>query len=157
MEFQKYRSLWRQLSNPYLGCRGSLAAEFALAAPTIILLAAGMADFGMLAANSTALTATIRVGGEYAKLYPSDTLGIRNSMQNSTSFVPALTFPASFPQSCECDDGAAIPCSNSCATAGRRGPNRIFITISATQAFNPLVPWPGIPDGMTATYKMRLQ
>src|SRR6266446_4424068 len=134
-----------------LNCDGSVAAEFALVAPTIILIAAGIADFGMLATKSVALAGTTRIGAEYARLHPADTAGIQNSMQSSMGFVPTLAFPASFPQSCECDDGMSIACTESCAAAGRPGPNRVFIRIGASQAFTPLVPWPGIPATLSAT------
>ena len=140
-----------------LGGSGGVTAEFALVAPIIILLATGIADFGMLSSNSTALTAAVRIGAEYARFHPTDTVGIQNSMQSSMSFTPTLNFPASFAQSCECDNKTSIPCFESCATTGRPGPNRVFITISASQAFAPLVPWPGVPNLLTAKTQIRLQ
>ena len=146
---------WR--ARGHFGGNGSAAAEFALVAPTIVLIAAGIADFGMLATKSVALQGTTHIGAQYARLHPADTNGIQNSMENSMSFTPALTFPASFLQSCECDDSSAIACTESCATVGRPGPNRVFIKISASQAFTPLVPWPGIPAILTAATEIRLQ
>src|SRR5262245_46000011 len=50
-----------------LGSTGSAAAEFALVAPMLLLIAAGIADFGMLATRSAALAATTRIGAEYAR------------------------------------------------------------------------------------------
>ena len=141
----------------WLASDGSAAAEFALVAPAIILIVAGISDFGMLATNSAALAATTRIGAEYARTHPADIGGIQNSMQSAMRSTPALIFPASFPQSCECDDRMSVPCTESCATIGRAGPNRVFITISASQAFTPLVPWPGIPATLTATAEIRLQ
>jgi TadE-like protein len=138
-------------------CGGSAAAEFALVAPAIVLIAVGIADFGMLATKSAALVGTTRIGAEYARLHPADTAGIENLMQRSTVFAPTLAFPGSFPQSCECDDGTSIACAESCAAAGRPGPNRVFIKISASQAFTPLAPWPGIPATLSATTQVRLQ
>ncbi|MBV8131816.1 MAG: pilus assembly protein [Alphaproteobacteria bacterium] len=138
-------------------CAGSVAAEFALVAPVVILIAIGVADLGMLAARSAALAATTRIGAEFARLHPLDTNGIQNSMQGAMSFAPALTFPASFPRTCECDDTTPIACTESCATIGRARPNRVFIRISASQAFTPLVPWPGIPTTLNATTEVRLQ
>jgi Flp pilus assembly protein TadG len=138
-------------------CDGSVAVEFALVTPMILLIAAGIADFGLLSGKTATLAGTTRIGAEYARLYPADTAGIQNSMQNSTSFIPALSFPASFPYSCECDDKTPIACTESCATVGRPAPNRVFITISASQAFTPLVPWPGIPASLTAATAIRLQ
>lgn len=137
--------------------RGSVAVEFALVAPIVILIAFGTADFGILATRSAALQATTRVGAEYARRHAADTSGIRNSMQNAAAFAPTVSFPATFPWSCECDDGTAIACAQSCATLGRPSPNRVFITISASQAFTPLVPWPGIPAILTAATEVRLQ
>jgi hypothetical protein len=138
-------------------CGGSVAAEFALTAPLVILIAAGTADFGMLANRSAALAGAARTGAAYAMLHPLDTSGIQNSVRNGVSSGPALSFPASFPQRCECEDGAPIACAESCATVGRPGPNRAFIAISASQLFSPLVPWPGIPANVTATTEVRLQ
>jgi Flp pilus assembly protein TadG len=140
-----------------VSCNGNVAAEFALLAPMIIVIAVGIADFGMLATKSATLAGTTRIGAEYGRLYPADTIGIQNCMQSSMTFAPTLTFPASFPQSCECDDRTSIACSESCATVGRPGPNRVFIKISASQAFTPLVPWPGIPATLTAMTELRLQ
>jgi hypothetical protein len=139
------------------GSNGSVAAEFALLAPIIILLAVAIADFGMLATKSVGLAATTRIGAEYARAYPDDTTGICQAMQSAMSFTPVLSFPASFPRSCECNDGMPIACDESCATIGRPGPNRAFIRITATQSFTPLVPWPGIPGTLSATTEMRLQ
>jgi TadE-like protein len=136
---------------------GSVAAEFALVTPMMILITAGIADFGMLATKSMGMAATTRIGAQYARVHPLDTSGIQSSMQSAMNFAPALTFPASFPLSCECRDETPIACSESCATVGRPGPNRVFIGISAAQAFTPVVPWPGIPRTLTATTKVRLQ
>lgn len=158
MTFQRHRrGRGRQCARSSLICDGSVAAEFALVAPVVILIAAGIADFGMLAARSAALVATTRIGAEFARADPLDTSGIQNSMQSAMSFAPALSFPASFPRSCECSDGSPIACSESCATVGRASPNRVFISIGASQAFTPLVPWPGMPSTLTATTTVRLQ
>jgi Flp pilus assembly protein TadG len=148
---------WWSSIRASIDCDGSAAAEFALVAPIIILIAVGVADIGMITAKSAALTATTRVGSEYARLNPADTPDIQKAMQDSTAFMPALSYPPSFPESCECDDRTPIACTQSCAAAGRPGPNRVFITITATQAFIPLVPWPGLPATLTSVTKVRLQ
>jgi hypothetical protein len=126
-------------------------------APIFVLIATGIADFGMLATKSAGLAAAARIGAEYARTYPDDTGGIQHAMQNAISPGPTLIFPPSFPRSCECDDETSIACSESCATVGRPGPNRVFIRITANQPFTPLVPWPGIPAMLTAMTEVRLQ
>ena len=147
----------REIAPRYRNCDGSVVAEFALMAPILVLIAAGITDFGMLATKSAGLTAAARIGAEYARTYPDDTGGIQHAMQNAMSPAPALIFPASFLRSCECDDETPIACSESCATVGRPGPNRVFIRITASQPFTPLVPWPGIPAMLTAVTEARLQ
>jgi TadE-like protein len=150
------RQGWRWARGSF-GCRGSVAVEFALVAPAILVIAAGIVDFGLLTTKAAALAGATRIGGEYARLHPADTDGIQNAMQNSTNFSPPLTFPASFREACECDDQTSISCTDSCPAGGRPGPNRVFIRISANQAVSPLVPWPGIPGTLTATTEVRLQ
>ena len=140
-----------------LYCDGSVAAEFALVAPLLALIAAGIADFGLLATKSASLAGTTRIGAQYARQHQLDTGGIEKSMQSAMGFVPALTFPAGFVRSCRCDDGTPIACAESCATVGRPGPNRVSIRISASQGFTPLVPWPEIPSSLTAATELRVQ
>src|SRR5438045_8150852 len=63
-----------------LGTYGSVAAEFALTAPTLILLVAAIADFGMLAIKSAGLAAAAGIGAEYARAYPDDVRGIQHDV-----------------------------------------------------------------------------
>jgi hypothetical protein len=141
----------------FANAKGSVAAEFALVVPLLILLVSGIVDFGLWANKSAGLAATARIGAEFARTYPDDVVGIQNIMRSAMNFAPPLSFPASFPRSCECDDGKPIACSESCATVGRPAPNRVFIRITASQAFAPLLPWPGIPALLTAATEVRLQ
>ena len=113
--------------------------------------------FRHAAARSAALVATTRIGAEFARAHPLDTSGIQSSMHSAMSFAPPLSFPASFTHTCECDDGTPIACSESCATLGRPSPNRMFISITASQAFTPLVPWPAVPATLTSTTQVRVQ
>ena len=140
-----------------IDCHGSVSAEFAITAPAVIVNAVGIADFGSLATESAELAGAVRVGAEYARLYPLDTTGIQRSVQDAMSYASVLSFPASFPQSCECDDATSITCGESCATVGRQGPNGVLMRISANYRFTPLVPWPGIPANLTATTEVRVQ
>jgi Flp pilus assembly protein TadG len=147
----------RRWTGASFGGDGSVATEFALLAPMILVIAVGTVDLGFLSMQMDALTGATRIGAQYGRLNPADTTGIENVMQNSMSFTPSLTFPASFPQSCECDDRTSIACTESCATTGRPAPNRVFIRISANQAVVPLLPWPGFPATLTAATEIRLQ
>ena len=154
---QLYRVAIMHLGNMIGNMNGSVAAEFALIAPVLVLLAAGVADFGLLADKSAGMAATVRIGAEFARIHPDDTSGIQNAMRSAMNFVPPLVFPGNFPRRCECDDGTPIACRESCATVGRPSPNRVFIRITANQSFTPIVAWPGIPTLVTGTTEIRLQ
>ena len=152
----------------FLGIEGVAIVEFALAAPVLVVLVLGIADLGMLAARTAALEGATRVGAEYARnnsTCQSDVqgssciTGIKNAMQNSGSFTPALTFPSGsspFPASCECDDGTSITCGTTCVGAGKT-PNRVLITVTASQSYTPILSWPGLPTSLTASTEIRVQ
>jgi hypothetical protein len=153
---------------------GSVAVELAFVVPIVALIAIGIADFGTLATRTDALAGATRIGAEYAKnsttcqagiqilatpqVNSPCTTGIQNAVTNSVTFNPAPTFPASFPLTCECDDGTSIACgNNSCAAAGRPAPNRVFIRVSASQSFTPVISWPGAPSTLNSATEIRLQ
>jgi Flp pilus assembly protein TadG len=148
-----------------LGISGSIAAEFAFAAPILVMLVAGIADFGMLTARSAALAGATRAGAEYARnsttckadlAGTSCIAGIKSAIQSAISSGAVLTFPSTFSPICKCDDGTAITCGTTCVGPGKV-PNRVSIAVSATQAFTPIVPWPGIPTSVTKSTEIRVQ
>jgi Flp pilus assembly protein TadG len=151
---QRRRALPRKAG---IGTRGTVAVEFALVAPVIILIAAGVVDFGLLEINNAALLGATRIGAQYALLHPADTAGIQRVIEASTELSLPLSVSSSSALTCECADGSSIDCSRACATTGLPGPNRVFVTVSASQAFTPLVPWPGLPTALTATVALRVR
>jgi Flp pilus assembly protein TadG len=157
---------------------GSVAVEVAFVVPMVAVIVAGTADFGMLATRTDALAGVTRIGAEYARSGASCKSGIQllstpnmntacqnaiqSTMTGSMTFSPSLSFPASFPVSCECNDSptpAAIACSASCATQSpvRPGPKRVFVTVSATQSFTPVISWPGAPSTLSSATEIRIQ
>jgi hypothetical protein len=149
----------------YLGIDGAVIIEFALAAPILVTVVIGIADLGMLAAKTAALEGATRVGAEYARnnstcqsdIQASSCItGIKNAIQRVGNFSPALTFPSDPSPSCECDDGTSITCGTTCVGAGKT-PNRVLITVTASQAYTPIISWPGIPTSLTASTEMRIQ
>ena len=139
------------------GCKGSVALEFAAVAPLFLVFTTGVVDIGLVTTRRAALAGALRIGAEYARFHPADREGIQNAVAAAMSFGPPLTFPIEFPQTCECADGSAIACSTSCTAAGRPGPNRVFLRISASQAFNPALNLPGLPETLTSAMEIRLR
>ncbi len=112
----------------FLGSDGTVVTEFAFAAPILVTLLLGIADFGILVARTAALEGVTRVGAEYARnnstcqadITGSNCItGIKNAMQSTGSFSPAITFPSDPSASCECDDGTSITCGTTCVGAGK--------------------------------------
>jgi hypothetical protein len=149
----------------FLGSHGTALVEFALAAPILVTLVLGIADLGLLAANTAALEGATRVGAEYARnnttcsqgdiTGSSCIAGIKNAVQSAGNFSPPVTFPSDPSVSCECDDGSSITCGTTCV-AGKT-PNRVLITVSASQSYTPILPWPGLPSSVTASTEMRVE
>jgi Flp pilus assembly protein TadG len=90
--------------------------------------------------------------------------GIEGAMQNAMNFSPALTFPTAPFLTCQCDDGTkANPnttsgCGNySCAANNRPAPNRVFITVGASQTIDPILGWAGFPTTVPGLTQIRLQ
>src|SRR6516162_7469970 len=75
---QKQHHATRSIPAPgrgLFGSDGTALAEFALAAPILVTLVLGIADFGMLAAKNAALEGATRVGAEYARNNPTCSQG----------------------------------------------------------------------------------
>ena len=159
---QHAKRAMRQIAGGFLGSDGTALVEFALAAPILVTLVLGIADFGMLAANTAALEGVTRVGAEYARnvckgdMSSSCISSIKSTMTSTGNFSPPITFPSDPSASCECDDGSSITCGTTCTGAGKV-PNRVLITVSASQSYTPILPWPGLPSSVTASTEMRVE
>ena len=159
----------------FLGDDGSVAVELGLLASFFLVpLLLGIIQYGLYFNATQSLAAATRIGAEYARdgaqcqsgiqvlLSPPVSANCNNSIQaavNQSMSYPsgALTFPASFPLKCECDDATTITCGNSCAAAGRPAPNRVFVTVSASQTFTPFVALWTVPTTINGVTDIRIQ
>jgi hypothetical protein len=165
-----------------LGAGGSATVEFALVASVLLFLGLGIADFGMMFNNYQALAAATRIGAEYARDSPTCqsgvnasvapptvsaacSSGIQSAVTSSIYFSPAPTFPSSGACAsgwpgviCQCDDGTAIACGQSCAAQNpsRPAPNRVFVAVCTNQAFTPLALWGGALE-LQSIAELRIQ
>ena len=122
--------------------RGSIAVEFALAAPMLVLFLAGMVDFGRAFYDRMALETAARGAVQYARQYPYDAAGIRLAALNAGRLSGPLTVDAPEPF-CECPDGTPNECSAACPSgeAVQR-----FLSVTVREDFQTLFPYPGIPS-----------
>lgn len=158
-----------------LDSTGSAAVELTLVLPLLVLLIIGALDFAQLFNTTQGLAAATRAGADYAhnsrtcqsgidvlnspQITTACINGIKNAAQNSYPFNPALTV-ANPSLACYCDgDGGSITCGNySCASqTPSRGNNEVFVTVTATEAFTPVVTLPGFPSTLNGLTELRLQ
>ena len=164
------------------GTEGSVAVELALTAPILVILAVSLVDLGNFFNFSQALEAATRIGAEYARggsscqqSWGAATVAgfassgcpaaVQKAVTSSMAFVPALNTPI-VSLSCECASTVtpatyqSATCGTSCFTsppaAGYTGPNRVFVTVGATQPFSPVV-LPGMPRTLAAVTTIRVQ
>ena len=153
--------------------RGAIAVEFAFAAPVLITLALGAADFGSLMNASASLRGATRAGAEYAKANwnnPSVTNPTTATEQQVCGFLGLTLLSGScspvtpsVATSCTCDDNSSVtPCpptgTNPCASQTNPGV-LLYVTVTATQSFSPLFSWTGFafPSSLAATTTVRTQ
>jgi Flp pilus assembly protein TadG len=165
-----------------VGIDGSVAVELGLTAPILVILTVGIVDLGNWFNFNQALNAATRIGAEYARggvscqptggwggatAVPANcTTDVQRAVTRSMAFVPALNAPTvSLDVYCRSpgtpDTYVQTMPGNSCYTnppaAGSTGPNRVFVTVGATQPFSPMISWPFMPKRLAAVAQVRVQ
>jgi Flp pilus assembly protein TadG len=126
--------------------RGVAAVEFALIAPVLCLLVAGLIDGSRLIVQTMQVKAAAQAGADYARKHGWDAVGIAGAVTSATSIaVSATPAPA---QTTACVSGTTIaPAAGAtCAAGGTPGS---FITVAAQAPFASIMPWPGLTQPTT--------
>ena len=143
---------------------GNAAVEFALLAPILGLLVAGLSDYGEAVDISTELNMAARAGAQYATHYPSDTAGITSVVKNSTknpygsgnfTITDTTTTPTvASPTYCTCgDSNPALANQVDCASGTCVSPavKKFYVAITVTQNYTPVLPYSGKFTAFTMT------
>ena len=135
-------------SQGFLGINGAAAVEFAITAPMLVVLVMGIADYGLLVADSAALEGSTRAGAEVAKANPSVT-GAQLTAFFPSGITPTVTSVCTcvdntWPNGATCPPGPlATPCAGKTNPfiAGNPVDPRVFeyVQVSATQSVSPIV------------------
>ena len=149
---RKSATVTRSFSRGSLGSRGAAAVEFAITAPMLVVLVLGIADYGLLVADSAALEGAARAGAEVAKANPTSvTAGQLTTTLNlfPSGITPTVTSVCTcvdntWPTGSACPPGPlATPCSGKTNPfiAGSPVDPRVFeyVSVSATQSVSPIV------------------
>ncbi len=132
--------------------RGSSMVEFALAAPLLLLLLAGVLNYAVALRAAIAVADAARAGAQYGALAPanaSDQAGISAVARNAAPALTGMTVASS--QSCKCASGAAVSCSGSCAS----GPVEMYVQVITTATSPNWFSYPGLAySGAVASQAM---
>ena len=136
--------------------RAIATIEFALVAPLLMLLLAGVLDFSMLLRIATCAADAARAGSAYGSRSPSasqDYAGMQTAALNAAPGVTGMTATAT--RSCKCADGATASCGGSCANGKMLVYVQVTTQVTAPAIFN----YPGLnfSNLVTAQASMRAQ
>ena len=110
------------------GQAGIALVEFALVAPLLLLLLAGVLDYGMALRTASSVAAAARAGAQYGSGSPasvSDTAGIRAAAVNAAPDAHNLSVTST--AACQCSGGGAVSCSGNCAGS----PMLVYVQVTA--------------------------
>ncbi|MGA7234202.1 MAG: TadE family protein [Bryobacteraceae bacterium] len=121
--------------------RGSALVEFALMTPFLLLILAGVLDYGQALSKATGIANAARIGAQYgcsSVARSTDTAGIRAAAVNSAPGFSGLS--VSSVQSCKCPGGASVSCSGSCGS----GKLLMYVKVTVTAASSPIFSYSGL-------------
>lgn len=134
--------------------RGSTMIEFALTAPLLMLLAAGVLNYGMALRSAIAVAAAARAGAQYGSVSTAnaaDTVGMRAAALNA---APNLTGMVVTPvQVCRCSNGSAVSCTGTCGS----GTVAMYVEVTARATALHIFRYAGLPfsGAVSSTAVMR--
>ena len=132
--------------------RGAIAVEFALIAPVLAALVVGMFEYFGATHQAMQLASAARAGAEYALSYPSDSTGIEQAIQGSGQLATAgLSITVS--QVCECPDGTAVACTDTCGG----NLSNVFVRVALSQPAKSILASSGVMSGYSLSTSATLR
>ena len=135
--------------------RGIATIEFALLAPLMLLLVAGVVDYTLLMRAAIATGDAARAGAQFGSLSvgnASNTSGMQTAALKAAPDIPNLT--ASAATVCSCANGNTVNCSGGTCPSG---PVRTYVQVTVRTSVPPLFSYPALGDSgaVIATATMR--
>ncbi len=142
---------------------GSSLVELALVLPLMVVLLFGAMDFGRAFYASMGVTHAVRAGVQYGAMNvanSSSTTGMENAAATAAADISGFSATAS--RFCTCWSASTLvetamaSCSSSCTSPSTI---RIYVQVTGTRTFSPIVSYPGLPGSLviTRTARMRAQ
>lgn len=131
---------------------GAVAVEFALSAPVLLALVAGIAVFSAVVVQDMRLEAAVGAGAQYAMTHPTDAAGIAAAVTAGGLDPAAVSVVVA--TTCGCADGSTVACAAVCSDGSAR---RTYATVRATAAAPVSLGGFGAPLTLTANATVRVQ
>jgi Flp pilus assembly protein TadG len=119
--------------------RGAAAVEFALLAPVLLLIMAGLTDGSQLIVTHMQVNSAAQAGADFALRQGWNAAGIQAAV-TAAAPVGATGTPV-LAQACVVAGAIVTTAAGKCADGGDVGR---FVTVTAQAPFTPLMSWPGI-------------
>jgi len=144
-----------RLARFFRDARGAAAVELAVVVPFLALLLVGIADFGRANITSSVVAHAAEAGALYgaqdsASAYNS--AGIETAATQDAGDVGSITV-ASRPY-CTCTSSSEVSCSSSC---GAYGIPRMYVSVRVSKRLDLTFPYPGVPDSLTNSVRLRVK
>jgi Flp pilus assembly protein TadG len=134
---------------------GAAAVEFALLAPLLALMLAGLIDVSRLVEATLQVRAAAQAGAAYARAHGWDATAIAAAVTAATPLAASATPAPQTTTACVAGGAIIATAGTTCASGAKPGQ---FITVSASAPFKALVPGPhrlALPAQVTAQAVVR--
>ena len=110
--------------------------EFALTAPLLLLLAAGVLNYGLALRSAIAASDAARAGAHFGSLSTANAGNIEGIRAAAANAAPNLTGLVVTPVPvCRCSNGSVVSCSGSCASGAVAMYTEVTARATAINAF----------------------
>lgn len=143
--------------------RGISAMEFGIVVPAVVIIVTGTYDLGNLITIRSKIDDALHAGGIYAMSYPTDISGMEAAITAAvpSGWTTAGTFTVTTPTVvCSCwATGGAVTTSdcNASPICPTDQVNQRFVTLTATQTYEPLLLPKVSFNSVSSTYVVRVQ
>jgi Flp pilus assembly protein TadG len=134
--------------------QGSALVELALISPLLLLLLAGVLNYGFALRTATAVATAAQAGARYGSTGPAqanDAAGIRAAALNSAPNISGITVNSTV--SCQCPGGGAVSCSGSCGS----GKMLMYVQVAASANAATFFSYTGLPFAGTVQAKATMR
>ena len=125
---------------------GMSSIEMAVVTPLVLLMLIGVIDFGRVYYTAITVENAARAGVSYGAVDPSNADHLAKIVQmaenEAQNISPVIAVADKF---CECKDGSAVDCEDTCDD----GTMRVFVRVNVEKTFSTIIGYPGIPKKIT--------